>query len=155
MRKTTLYLLAGLLTICSQAAAASSAVARDSCSPELSRQADASLVAARDSWQSLAQHQRAFKACDDGALAAGYSDGVTRLFAQRWDEFDTFATIAGSDPAFARWAVGHIDASASSGDLQKILRNAGRCGDVSAQGLCRKVRRAASVALVELENALR
>jgi len=95
-------------------------------------------------------HQKTFGPCDDGALGEGYSDAVVTLFADRWDQFDAFVRITKRNPAFRRWAVGHIDATTSDTDLKKIKRNAARCrGDAKKRNLCKTIRAAASEALTE------
>ena len=109
------------------------------------------LIKAARSWPSLRQHQLQFRACDDGALAAGYSEAVTRLLADRWHTFGQFAVLARTFPAFRHWALGHIDASGSEEDLRRIVRNAADCAAAKAEAqLCHDVQHAASDALREL-----
>jgi hypothetical protein len=115
------------------------------------READASLNSTRGSWSSLLGHQAKFEPCDDGALAEGYSDAVVTLFAHKWDQFGAFVALSERHPAFQRWAIGHIDASASDEDLKRIVLNAGTCIDDShTRSLCKTVQQAASNALIEI-----
>jgi hypothetical protein len=86
--------------------------------------ADASLANATGSWHALQKHQRIFASCDDGALAEGYSDAVVKLLANHWERFPVFAALSQRDPAFRRWAIRHIDSSAASDDLKRVVRHA-------------------------------
>lgn len=111
-------------------------------------QADASLEHAASTWRKLRLHHEAFVRCDDGALAEGYSDAVVSLFASHWDQFGSFVAISNKSPSFGRWAIRHIDASASSDDLHSIVRNADSCrGNLRAKALCGEVGKAAANAL--------
>ena len=126
----------------------STAAANDHCSSAMYQRADASLTTAVGAWDSLLRHQRAFGSCDDGALGEGYSDAVVTLLAHRWDKFDEFVGLSARNPAFGRWAIRHIDASASADDLTKVARNAARCpGSAKVTNLCRQIARAARNAL--------
>jgi hypothetical protein len=130
-----------------------SAQAQKPCSMKLYQRADDSLINAAGNWPSLLKHQRAFASCDDGALAEGYSDAVVTLLANRWDKFSIFVVLSERQPDFRRWAIGHIDATASD-DLNKVVANAAKCiRDVKAKILCKAIGRAAADALTELKQA--
>jgi hypothetical protein len=148
------YLMA-LTMLMGFGAVPSSATAKNACSIDMYERADASLLSAAGSWGSLLQHQKAFASCDDGALAEGYSDAVASLLARRWDKFDLFLVLSKRNPAFRRWAVRHIDATASDDDLNKIVLNASACiDDVKAKSLCRTIQQAAVDALTEQKQLL-
>jgi hypothetical protein len=123
------------------------AKANNSCSIDMYKRADASLLSAAGGWGPLLRHQKTFVSCDDGALAEGYSDAVVRLLAHRWDQFDVFVALSERNPTFRRWAILHIDATASTDDLTAVVRNAARCTGAKKKDLCREVGRAASDAL--------
>lgn len=138
-----LFGIAGCLPI-------SSTSAQEHCSPEMNNRAVSLLIDARENWPSLLKHQKKFAVCDDGELGEGYSDAVVRLFAQKWDQFGTFAAIATKDPAFQHWAVRHVDATASDDDLHKIILNTNTCAnDVKVASLCKIIRQSAENALAE------
>jgi hypothetical protein len=140
--------LIGLAMLMVSGGIPSAAMANNHCSTEMYQRADASLANAAAGWGSLLRHQKAFGPCDDGALAEGYSDAVVTLLAHRWDQFDAFVGLSARDPAFRRWAIRHIDASASTHDLAKVARNAVSCtGSAKAKDLCRDVAKAAKNAL--------
>lgn len=118
------------------------------CIGDMYSRADASLVRAAGAWSSLRRHQKTFGSCDDGALAEGYSDAVVSLFAHKWDQFHLFVFLADKDPEFRRWAIRHIDPTASSDDLKRVARNATRCsGSTNRKILCQEIGRAARDAL--------
>ena len=126
----------------------SPATANKHCSTHMYQRADASLVSAAGGWGSLLRHQKAFGSCDDGALAEGYSDAVVSLLAHHWDRFDELVALSGRNSNFSRWAIRHIDASASAGDLKQVVRNSAGCtGSAKRRAVCGEVGRAARDAL--------
>ena len=145
---TALVMLIGL------DAAPVSAKAHASCPTEMYQRADASLVGAARSWGALSRHHRTFVSCDDGALAEGYSEAVVTMLADRWEQLDGLVALSGRDVTFRKWAIRHIDATASTDDLKKVVRNATRCNGPNAKTLCREIGSAARNALKE-NNYLR
>jgi len=122
----------------------------ESCSPEANNRAEYLLIEARENWSSLLNHLRTFSSCDDGVLAEGYFDAVVGLLARKWSQFDVFASLSQKHPAFQRWAVGHIDASASEEDLKKVIRTSSVfISDMVAIDLCAAIRKAATDALTK------
>lgn len=146
MVQTRLLSLAVLAVL--MLASSGAASAADACPASLYHRAEASLAKARATWPALLKHQATFGACDDGALAEGYSDAVVTTLAHRWDSFGDFAALSSKHPAFRRWAIRHIDATASDDDLRRIVRNAAKCG-AQAGGLCGAIRQAARNASAE------
>ncbi|MFS2093834.1 hypothetical protein ACCC96_12515 [Pseudomonas sp. Pseusp11] len=128
----------------------SQASAYGNCPPEMNSQAGSFLVDARGDWPSLFKHQRVFASCDDGELGEGYSEAVANLFAQGWDQFDTFAALAKTHPDFQNWAMRHIDATVSDDDLNRIILNSNTCiNNAPVEKLCRVIRQSAENALME------
>lgn len=126
------------------------AAERPYCSVEMSAKAEYSLSTSRHDWLSLWSHWRAFVACDDGAVAAAYSDAVVVLFSRDWSNFHSFYTIVKRDPDFKRWVIQHIDASTSTADLKQVVKNTYDCGvDQQNLSLCKSIRLAALAALDE------
>jgi len=140
--------LIGLAMLTGSGGFPSAATTNNHCSSDMYQRADASLVSAAAGWRSLLRHQKTFGSCDDGALAEAYSDAVVSLLAHRWDQFVAFVGLSDGNPAFRRWAIRHIDASAATDDLTKVARNSARCtGSAKAKDLCREIARAARNAL--------
>jgi hypothetical protein len=143
-------LLAGLTMLFASHA---QAIAHPGCTAAMYGRAQSSLADVAGSWPLLLKHERTFATCDDGALAEGYSDAVVTNFAKRWDQFDLFVTLSTRHPAFGRWAIQHIDASASDEQLKQIMLNAARCtGDVKS--VCEAIHQAAANALTEQKELL-
>lgn len=132
------------------AATNQTAIAAD-CSDKLQQRAVATLPAASAGWTSLRRHHNTFAACDDGELAEGYSDAVARLFARRWK---TSAELLVQPQSFQRWAIRHIDGTASRSDLQAIQRHTRVCnGRPATVRICAALRHAATSALLEQAGA--
>ena len=112
------------------------------------RRAESSLAHAGRRWPTLLKHHQAFASCDDGALAEGYSDAVATNLATRWEEFRLFAALSKRHPAFGRWAIRHIDATATDEQLKRIMLNAAAC-NADGNDLCEAIHQAAADALTE------
>ncbi|WP_139219396.1 hypothetical protein [Ralstonia sp. NFACC01] len=120
------------------------------CSPEMSRRAVALLPDASDSWSSLLRHQTTFLPCDDGELGEGYSAAVAYLFSSKWGQLEVFLDIAKENPDFGRWAMHHIDATASDEELNSIISNANSCaGGIVKRKICNSIKNYAKDALIE------
>ncbi len=145
-----IFFLFGLVFICMSISQAS---AQENCSAEMNSRAVFLLIGARKEWTSLMEHQQVFASCDDGELGENYSDAVVHLFAQRWDQFGMFIVIAKKHQDFKRWAIRHVDATASDESLKKIVLNVKACSnDAEAASLCKAIQRAAASALAESAN---
>jgi hypothetical protein len=131
-----------------------SASAEEQCSLKMHEQAVSLLKEAGKNWQSLSKHQKRFAVCDDGALGEGYSDAVAQLLSRKWDQFGSFVAISRHDPAFKRWTIGHIDATASYTDLSAIVHNASVCSNGEEAGnICKVIQQAAKDALLDSGHA--
>ena len=104
------------------------------------------LASASGNWGRLYKHYQRFGACDDGALAEGYSDAVVRLFALKWNRFPEFAALAKRNSLFYKWTLRHIDATASGEDLAEVASKAEACQVGEAQ-MCQAIREAALAAM--------
>src|SRR5262245_3332734 len=82
-------------------------VAGGRCDAEQLRQVE-ELAASGQSWGQLHDMFARFAARDDGATAEGFSESVTVLLAERWDQLSQLASIAARDPAFETFVVRHI-----------------------------------------------
>ena len=113
------------------------------------RNGDESLSRAK-TWADLHRWRREFPECDDGYLAEGVSDFVTRSLAMRWSALPSLRGELHGDPEFERFVLRHIDASVEAADLKAVVHNATRrCRD-EERSLCSAVALAARGALREL-----
>ena len=80
-----------------------------------------------------------YLACDDGGIAEGVSDSITKLLANNWAGFWRLSPTVRAKPQFQRFSLRHIDATVPVDTLQSIGRNArNRCPQESAV-LCKKI----------------
>lgn len=126
-----LFLLA---SVCAEAARG----APLACTPEEAQAAEASSAVAT-SWKTLHRQFRLYRNCDDGAIAEGFSEAVTRLLADRWVTVRDLAPMIASDRAFGRFIVTHVDETVPQARLQKIARNASERCPRSLKGFCADV----------------
>jgi len=118
------------------------------CSAEDSKRAfDA--VDKLDSWGAVLNFYKNYLPCDDGGIAEGVSDSVTKLLANNWASFWRLSPTARAEPQFQQFVLRHIDATVPVETLQSIGRNVrSRCPQQSAT-LCRKIGDATSSAIKE------
>lgn len=114
-----------------------SAQAQPSCSGELYRHAESALPAASTRWPALHRHWRQYAACDDGALAEGYSEAVVRLLLER-PQWPALNRITTQDAHFRHWLLGNVDESVSTADLQQLQVQTATC----SSALCHAVQQA-------------
>jgi molybdopterin-guanine dinucleotide biosynthesis protein len=118
-----------------------SEVAAATCSAEQAQQAEA-VAATPSSWSHLHELFARFSACDDGAIAEGFTESVTVLLAEKWDRVQDLVSIAKGDSAFEDFAVRHIDESAPEERLARIAALATKQCPANAGALCSRIRAA-------------
>lgn len=91
------------------------------------------------SWYALSRSFKLYAACDDGAIAEGYSDTVGRLLAHDWKHFAALSRLVRSDIAFQRFVLGHIDETLPDDVLITIAENAKRHCPSGDALLCNKI----------------
>jgi hypothetical protein len=103
-------------------------------------------------WGQIYDWYTRYSACDDGAIAEGFSQAVVNTFALRWYELPKFATLADRDIKFRGFVFKHIDATTDDRDLDRVVANATRhCPQHDAQ-LCSTIRRQAVAARSEQDK---
>jgi|SRR5579864_239155 len=75
-------------------------------------------------WDQVYRAYKRFLHCDDGAIAEGYSDSVTKLLADDWKSFNRLQVLAERNNGFRAFVVKHIDESVPGDRLAKIANNA-------------------------------
>jgi hypothetical protein len=75
------------------------------------REAETAVVSL-PSWPAVYSAFRRHAQCDDGAIAAGFSDQIVRLLSESWNTLHQAQEIFHADPAFERFVVRHVDPSA-------------------------------------------
>jgi hypothetical protein len=121
----------------------SAAVANTSqCTDEEARTAEAK-AASVNTWREMYEQFQRYAQCDDGAIAEGYSESVTRLLAQHWDQVQQLAPIVRDDPTFRMFIVRHIDETISPERLAQIVKNANRQCPENMEDFCSEIQKAA------------
>jgi hypothetical protein len=139
-----MYCLIAILLL----AANSHAAAQKDCTVEQSKRAFDEVDRLKN-WQSVQRFYKNYLPCDDGGIAEGVSDDITKLLANHWSDFSTLTAMIAKDPAFEAFVVRHIDATAPCDTLQKIRTNAqSRCPQ-SSTTICKKIVKAATSAIKE------
>jgi hypothetical protein len=99
-------------------------------------------------WDDLhAAFKRYHNACDDGAIAEGYSDFVARGLANDWDRVAELNRLTARHAAFRAFVLRHIDGTAARADLQRAAANARTACPVDSAALCSAIRVATKRAL--------
>jgi hypothetical protein len=122
-----------------------------SCTVEDSKQAlDA--VDKLDSWEAVRRFHKTYLLCDDGGIAEGVSDAVTKLLANKWADYWKLQSSLAADTRFRRFVLKHIDATVPTETLQAVSRNARqRCPKGSTQA-CKEIDAAALSAIRESQQ---
>jgi hypothetical protein len=141
MRFLCLVLISNLILI-------ANAAAQKECTVEQSKSAFDE-VDRLTNWQAVQRFYKNYLPCDDGGIAEGVSDDITKLLANHWTEFSALTAMIAKDRALEEFVVRHIDATAPDETLHKIRTNARlRCPQRSL-AICKKIIEAASSAIKE------
>jgi hypothetical protein len=101
------------------------------------------------SWGAVLNFYKMYLPCDDGGIAEGVSDAITKLLANDWAGFWRLSPTLRAEPQFQQFVFRHIDATVPVETLRGIGRNArSRCPQKFAL-LCKKIDDATSSAIKE------
>lgn len=75
-------------------------------------------------WDHVYRSFHKFSQCDDGAIAEGYSDSVTKLLGDDWKSFKRLLALANRNGNFRDFVLKHIDESVPADRLAKIANHA-------------------------------
>jgi len=132
MRVTYPIILATLLSIGTPAALAESCGSYDMTKAEQA-------VYTIGTWKDLNSFFRKLKACDDGALAEGFSDRVADLLAYHWDTTNDLQSLTDGDESFERFVLYHIDSLMTPAEAKAIIDNASNHCPKDTDELCQKI----------------
>jgi hypothetical protein len=127
----------------------------DRCPLTTSLKALGSVASAPRDWKVLHGHFQLYGACDDGAVAEGYSEDVVALLAKAWTLLPDLASLARSDPTFLDFVLAHVDSSTAAEDLALVRVNADRHCPRGHKALCKRISERAERALGGAEGAAR
>lgn len=83
-----------------------------------------------------------FSQCDDGAIAEGYSDSITRLLADEWKSFSRLHVLTNRSTGFRDFVLKHIDETVPEHRLAKIASNARSACATADRNLCLSIAKA-------------
>jgi hypothetical protein len=92
-----------------------------------------------NSWTEVAAVFRRFSKCDDGYIAEGFSDRVSRLLANHWDQVHDLVALNRTTPGLESFVVRHLDDTINLTDAQTISRLAKNSCPKGGKSLCRKI----------------
>ena len=98
-------------------------------------------------WRSLHESFQRFAKCDDGFIAEGYSNVVTKGLAQNWSTVAKLERIVRRDAKFKAFVLTHIDATADVTDLMAVRKSATSNCKHCSLSLCKELAQRASAAL--------
>lgn len=99
----------------------------------------AETAAPAQSWEQLHQQFKRYSHCDDGAIGEGFSESVTLLLADRWQDIRQLGEILSRDSAFRKFVIRHINETVPVERLNRIIENANKLCPRSLRGLCRDI----------------
>jgi hypothetical protein len=117
----------------------SMAVARDSQKRQCTKDEAIQALTEADSlddWDQVHRSYLRFSQCDDGAIAEGYADSVSKLLANNWGSFGRLLTLASADRMFQQFVLNHLDPTVPQIVLLKISTNARSNCPVGGRSLC-------------------
>lgn len=112
------------------------------CTPKEAEAAEA-VAATAKSWRQLHQFYKRYSHCDDGAIAEGFSDSVTSLLADHWQEINQLEVVLRGDSSFRKFVLQHIDQTVPLDRLYRIAENAHKRCNQAHKILCRDIEAAA------------
>jgi hypothetical protein len=75
-------------------------------------------------WNELYRAFKQFSACDDGAIAEGFSDEIAQLLVKQWNRLNVLSRLVTADKNFEKFVIRHIDETLSLEESAAILNNA-------------------------------
>jgi hypothetical protein len=100
-------------------------------------------------WNALHQSYKRYAACDDGAIAEGYSESVGSILSNHWETLPRLASLSNSDHSFKKFVLRHLDATLDTAQLKKIRVSAIHHCAAEQQPLCEQIKNAAEKELIE------
>jgi hypothetical protein len=90
-------------------------------------------------WPSIHDSFQRFRECDDGAIAEGYSESVTRVLDTQWATIGTLAELGAKTPGFLAFVLRHIDETAPPDRLARIAARARSECPAEHENLCSQI----------------
>lgn len=98
------------------------------------------------SWTVIYKFYRLYSTCDNAFVTDAFSSAIVKALAEKWDSLPELRKAAGTDSAFIDFLLRHIDSTAETVFLKKILANTNNCRK-GFEHLCARIRKKTSAAL--------
>lgn len=103
-------------------------------------------------WEAVRGFYEKYLRCDDGGIAEGVSDAITKLLTDGWTDFWRLRVSIATDQRFQRFVLKHIDATVPVETLQAISRKARQECPKGSSEICKKIDAAALSAIKESQQ---
>jgi len=90
-------------------------------------------------WADLFVAFQRFHACDDGAIAEGWSDFIGRMLAKNWRAVGDLQRLVVKTQQFHRFVIRHIDETIPADHLRLIIVNARERCPRKVKALCKEI----------------
>ncbi len=98
-------------------------------------------------WAAVKKFYDDYRACDEGGIAEGSSEAVSRLLADHWDMLGTLAGLTDKDAPFRTFVLNHINSTLATRDLETIAEHTRTACPANARSLCQAITTQATHAL--------
>lgn len=109
-----------------------------SCSQNEAMQAESSASLLK-SWNEIYDSFIKYAHCDDGAIGEGYSESISQILANHWDQLKILEKLIQKNKNFGTFVLKHIDQSIAEDTRLKILNNALKRCPSKSKVLCKKI----------------
>jgi len=100
-------------------------------------------------WDTLYRVFHEHRFVDDGDVAETFSDFVVHRLATRWSTTPALAELVAKDSAFGAFVVKHVDATADSDELRRVIIHSSAACPRPARSLCAAINAAATNAAAQ------
>lgn len=111
------------------------------CSREAAIQAETE-ASTLSTWPAVYNSFKRYQGCDDGAIAEGYSEAISQLFAKQWNQLTLLIPLVMQNGEFRAFVLRHVDETVPNDRLKEIDANAKTNCLTSAASFCADLRKA-------------
>jgi len=90
-------------------------------------------------WAAMYESFRRYRYCDDGAVAEGYGESVSKLLAEQWETLSDLQDRIAMELAFQTFVVHHINEMSNRVRIDRIEKNASERCPPNAKQLCDEI----------------
>lgn len=90
-------------------------------------------------WNEIYDSFIKYSHCDDGAIAEGYSESVSQVLANHWDQLNKLEKLIKKNKKFGTFVLKHIDQTIADEARLKIIDNALKQCPSKSKVLCKEI----------------